>query len=137
MRKPNYNDLGLSATMGPKLRTFVERQLLWDLANYSVTIENLKFDWLDSCIEGRDTSCLDGQLENFSGITVYDINDKLVADGWMDFIHEGDFFLAYWDFITVWQGNRKVLDKTRSGIPDHIWRQIPESIQWNYKQARY
>jgi hypothetical protein len=54
----------------------------------------------------------------------------------MDFIHEGDFFLAYWDFVTVWQHNKKVFDKTKPGIPDHVWRQIPDKIQWNHKQDR-
>jgi hypothetical protein len=133
---PNYKDLGLSSSMGPQLRTFVERQLLADLTNYGISSNNLKFDWSDSCIEGHDTTYLDGKLENFSGIALYDAENNLVAEGWMDFIHEGDFFLAYWDYLSIWQVDKKIFDKNKPGIPDHVWRQLPDDIRLNYKKMQ-
>lgn len=123
--------------MGPRLKTLVETQLLADLGNYIMTIDNLRFDWSDSCIEGHDTIYLDGQLENFSGIAVFNLDSQLIAEGWMDFVHEGNFFLAYWDFVTIWQDNKKTFEKANSGIPDHIWQQIPDHIKWSYEKARY
>ena len=123
--------------MGPQLRALVERQLLKDLANYNVVDLNLKFDWSDSCIEGHDTSYLDGQLENFSGISVFDVANQLIANGWMEFVHEGDFFfLAYWEFVQVWQGDEKCFEKSEPGIPNHIWQVIPDEIKGLYKSER-
>lgn len=40
--KPNFQDLGLSKSMGPKLRIEVERQLLSDLKNYHIFIDKLR-----------------------------------------------------------------------------------------------
>jgi hypothetical protein len=93
--------------MGPELRSLVERHLVEDLKFYGIDKE-LHFDWSDSCIEGHDTNYLDGSLENFSGIAVFDNHENLVADGWMEFIHEGDFFLAYWNYVTTWESDKKL-----------------------------
>ncbi|MDR6562024.1 MULTISPECIES: hypothetical protein [unclassified Arcicella] len=136
MQKPNYEGLGLSDYMGPQLRAIVEAQLLADLAHYGISTTSLKFDWSQSCIEGHNTHYLDGSLENFSGIAIYNIDNELVAEGWMEFVHEASFFLAYWDFITVWQDNQIFFEKSKFGIPEHVWIQIPEIIKWNYKSSR-
>lgn len=48
--RPNYNSVGLSQCMGKELREEVEQQLLNDLEKYEVPINNLSFDWSDSCI---------------------------------------------------------------------------------------
>lgn len=122
--------------MGPQLRALVEKQLLEDLKHYSASPKYLKFDWSESCIEGHDTSFLDGHVENFSGIAIFDDNDELIAEGWMEFVHEGNFFLAYWDYLTIWENDKKVFDKRRPGIPDHVWVQIPDDIKWNYEKER-
>jgi len=133
--KPNYIDLGFSKTMGPELRRLVEKQLLADLCFYNVVDLDLKFDWSESCIEGNDTEYLDGSLENYSGIAVFDNNDKLVAEGWMEFIHAGKFFLVYWDYLTIMQGDKRVFDK-KAGIPNHVWEQIPVDIRPSYIKYR-
>ncbi|MFM7859057.1 MAG: hypothetical protein ACKO96_45820, partial [Flammeovirgaceae bacterium] len=121
--------LGLSTILGPRLRTLVETQLIKDLRHYGVEKQNLKFDWSESCIEGHDTDYLDGRLENFSGIAVFDQNDNLIADGWMEFIHRGQFFLAYWEFVTIWDKDTKVFEKKTPGMPGHILNQIPDDIK--------
>ena len=84
MRKPDYTSFGLSTSMDTQLRAVVEKHLLEDLYYYSQK-ENLKSDWSESCIEGKDTKYMDGSLENFSGNFLYDNNNNLVADGWMEF----------------------------------------------------
>ncbi|WP_324678855.1 hypothetical protein [Hymenobacter sp. GOD-10R] len=134
--KPNYTDLGLSSPMGPQLRKLVEEQLIVDLRYYHIDKPVLKFDWSESCIEGNDAIYLDGYLENYSGITIFDEADCLVADGWMDFVLAGDFFLVYWDFITTWDEEKQFANKSQPGIPDHIWLQIPDDIKGNYKNER-
>ncbi|MBF9254357.1 hypothetical protein I2I11_13710 [Pontibacter sp. 172403-2] len=130
--KPNYNDLGLSTIMGKELRSLVEKQLKEDLKNYGVQNEQLKFDWSESCIEGHDSEYLDGSIENFSGIAVYDEKDNQVADGWMEFINEPNFFIAYWDLATTWD-NGKLLKEKDFGLPEHIWVRIPEEIRSRFK----
>lgn len=105
-RKQIFNPYGLSKSMGPQLRAPVEKHLLTDLYHYCQK-ENLKFDWSESCIEGKDTNYLDGSLENFSCIFLYDNNNYLVAEGWMEFVHSGDFFIAYWEFLSVFEGGKK------------------------------
>ncbi|RZK03032.1 MAG: hypothetical protein EOO46_18160 [Flavobacterium sp.] len=127
--KPNYTDLGLSSSMGPKLRSLVEQQLADDLINYGINLNEVKFDWSESCIEGHDTRFLDGSLENFSGIAVFDVNDSLIADGWMQFIHEQDFFLSYWEYVVTFNRDEKISEKRDKGIPDHIWTKIPDYIK--------
>lgn len=104
--------------MGPKLRALVEKQLLEDLKYYDVTDSNLKFDWSNSCIEGSYTEYLDGSLENYSGISLYDKNDELVAEGWMEFIHSEPHFIVYWDHLIF--RNHHPKEKTEFGIPKHI-----------------
>ena len=122
--------------MGKNLRNLVEKQLAADLAFYEVEQTDLRFDWSESCIEGHDTNYLDGSLENFSGIAVFDSRGKMVAHGRMDFIHEGDFFITYWQFVTVWNKKEKVEKKIEVGIPDHVWTKIPDDIKPTYEKNR-
>lgn len=135
-RAPDFDALGCADRMGPKLRALVEFQLVADLKHYGIRDGGLKFDWSDSCIEGHRTEHLDGSVENFSGITVYDLENMLIADGWMEFIHEGDFFQAYWEFVRTWNGDQKLKEKKEVGIPAHIWKLIPGSARSNYKAER-
>ncbi|GIP17487.1 hypothetical protein J40TS1_31290 [Paenibacillus montaniterrae] len=78
--KPNYHDMGLSSCMGEKLRKEVEGQLIRDLNHYFY---------------------LDGSLDNFSGILLFNKDDQLVADGWMDFVYikEQNRLIVYWKFL--------------------------------------
>lgn len=130
--KPNYNDLGFSSPMSIDLRKIVESQLLQDLKNYGIDKLDLKFDWSKSCIEGHDTDYLESSLENYSGITIFDKDDILVADGWMGFIHEGDFFITYWEFVQTFDKDKVIGQKNKPGIPKHIWNKLPDDIKPNY-----
>lgn len=125
---PNYGDLGHSDIMGPKLRALVELQLAQDLVNYGIRGMEYRYDWSESCIEGHRLQHLDGEIENFSGIGVFDAQDQLIAGGWMEFVHDKNlsFFLCYWEFVNTYQNGTVIGGKNRGGIPPHIWHQIPE-----------
>ena len=122
--------------MGPKLRNLVESQLLEDLKNYRVEKRYLKFDWSQSCIEGHALEYLDGSVENFSSITVFDEQDRVTAEGWMEFVHGGEFFLAFWDLVKTWDGNKKLGEKKQFGIPSHVWQKIPDGTKPTWKKER-
>jgi hypothetical protein len=66
----------------------------------------------------------------------YDINDNLTAEGWMEFVNGGEFFLAYWEFIETWDETQKLAEKKEIGIPKHIWRQIPDDLKPIWKKYR-
>lgn len=136
--KPNYSSHGLSYCMGNELRKEVERQLLVDLMQYNVAIDGLKFDWSDSCIEGKRATYLDGSVENFSGIQLFNHNDEFVAEGWMEFIYEksDDLFVVYWDFLDIMQKGKVISVKEKSGIPDHIFNRLPKLLKQKYAHER-
>ena len=134
--KPNYTDLGFSSPMGPQLRKLVEKHLIIDLRHYNTDKLNLRFDWSESCMEGHDAIYLDGYLENYSSIALFNEANCLVADGWMDFVLAGDFFLVYWDFLTTWNEEKQLPDKSHPRIPEHVWLQIPDDIKGIYKNER-
>jgi hypothetical protein len=122
-RKPNFTDLGFSTIMGSKLRKYVEEQLLNDAKHYGINSEHLMFDWSESCIEGKDADYLDGSLENFSSIYLYD-DENLVAEGWMEFILDEKLFV-YWDILNVWDNDKgKYEERKTFGIPKHINPQV-------------
>ena len=135
-RQPNYTDLNYAERMGSKLRALVESHLVDDLRHYGVSHPELRFDWSDICIEGHSTDHLDGSVENFSGIVVFDNKGEVVADGWMEFVHQRTFFLAYWEFVRSWDGDRKRDVKDKPGIPLHVWKQLPDSIRTEHKAQR-
>jgi len=62
-------------------------------------------------------------LENYSGILVFDAQDNLIADGWMDFI-DCDNLFAYWDIVTCWEGTNKLNEKLEFGTPKHVLDRI-------------
>ncbi len=132
---PDYTDLGLSEPMGAVLRANVEAQLRNDLHNYGFMGSSVKFDWSGSCIEGHDATHLGGYLENYSGILLFDINDNYLAEGWMDFILEPDFFLVYWDHLEV-ANPGSATGKLKFGIPSHIWQKIPDPFLHTYDRYR-
>jgi hypothetical protein len=134
--KPNFKDLGFADRMGPKLKSEVENQLIDDLKFYKITEDNLRFDWSESCIEGHVTNFLGGSVENFSGISVFNNSDNLVADGWMEFLHENDLFVVYWEFVTTWDGNKKLKEKKEVGLPNHIWKKLPDEMKSKYRKLK-
>jgi len=125
-KKPDFINLGYASKMGSKLKFLVEQQLIEDLNNYDFHEEGLKFDWSDSVIEGHYSEYLDGSVENFSGICLYNKLDELIAEGWMDFVHEDDFFVAYWDHLLF--RNHHPKEKTEFGIPKHVLAMLPGNI---------
>ncbi|TYR78832.1 hypothetical protein FZC66_17540 [Priestia megaterium] len=133
--KPNYKELGWSDKMGPKLRALVEEQLIEDLRKYELIGNQFKFDWSESCIEGHDAVYLDGEVENFSGIKVFNEKDELIAEGWMKFIHEPaeNFFIAYWEFLSFFEFGKARSMKDKVGIPLHIFKRIPKNSRFRYK----
>ena len=133
--KPNYTDLGYSDKMGPKLRMLVEKQLCDDLKIYGIMANKFKFDWSESCIKGDDAIYLDGVVENFSGINIFNEKDKHIAEGWMEFIYEPtyNFFISYWGFLTYFDSGKEIEIKDKVGIPLHIFSQIPENVRYRYK----
>ena len=135
--KPNYTNLGFSIIMGPKLRMLVEQQLSDDLKAYGIIENQFKFDWSESCIEGHETAYLDGRVENFSGVNIFNEKDEHVAEGWMEFIHEPgyDFFVAYWEFLDVFELGREICIKDNAGIPLHVYNKIPENVRFNFKDG--
>ena len=38
----------------------------------------------------------------------------------MNFVNGGKFFLAYWDLVKTWYGNKKLREKKEFGIPKHV-----------------
>ncbi len=142
--KPDYINLGLSSIMGPKLRLEVEAFLIKDLIHYGLKNTCVKFDWSQSCIEGHNCEILDGTLENFSGIRVFDQNDKIIAEGWMEYIAVGwsnsntqlSFFIAYWDNLVTFNPDTLPGGKDKFGIPLHIWEQIPSDLRWQFETDR-
>mgnify|MGYP000667986953 CR=1 FL=1 len=132
---PDYTNWGMSSPMGPRLRAVVEEQLVADLRRYGVEDTIIRFDWSECCIEGHNCEYLDGYVENFSGVYLFDANDNFVADGWMEFIHEPNFFLVYWDHLTF-TDSTPYTGKKQIGIPPHVWQQIPDHLKFNYEKYR-
>jgi hypothetical protein len=114
--------------MGPRLRAYVEDQLLADLEHYGVTGHPLTIDWSDPTQEGHVTSYLDGRLEDMSDISVRDIKGSEVARGWIDFVHgsaEAPLFV-FWLYLDVLRNGAWLRVKERPGLPLHIWEQLPD-----------
>ena len=131
----NWDKYGFSCTMGPKLRELAQIQLVDELNSLLGMSIKFDFDWSKSCIEGHNGMFLDGSLENYSGIILIDKQASIKADGWMDFIQEGDFFLAYWDQITVWQNDRELFSKD-FGISSYAFALVPEELRWHLKEVK-
>lgn len=133
--KPNYKNLGFSNCMGNKLRMEVERQLNEDLTCYGITYDEYRYDWSESCIEGHRVAYLDGDVENFSGISVFNDNDEIVVDGWMEFIYEPheNIFIAYWEYLDKYQHGEEIEVKGNGGIPRHIFEKLPNNLKDKYK----
>lgn len=132
--KPNYSNYGLSISMGKLLRKEVETQLMNDLTKYGIDNNGLLFDWSDSCIEGRCANYLDGSVDRFSGIKLFDTNDNLFADGWMDFIFEKSYnvFIVYWHFLSIYANGKRLEIKETLGIPPHIIEILPDKLKEKY-----
>ena len=124
--KPNYEELGFSNCMGPLLRREVEIQLLNDLNYYIEDTSDLKFDWSESCVEGTRINYLDGDVEDFSGIKIFNMKDQLVAEGWMNFYFDEpqNLLLVYWDILELIDEFGHKVQKKNFGVPFHVNEKI-------------
>lgn len=134
MIQPDYNNLGLSHPMGEKLRKEVERQLNFDIRNYGINNEVLKYDWSESVIEGRYTNVFEGHLANYSDIKVFNSMDEIIAEGWIDFIHEEQYgvFILYWDQLDLYE-NGVPKEVKNFGIPYYIYDKLDDGLKVKYK----
>lgn len=126
-------------TMGPQLRLEVERQLFEDLQMYSTNTKNLHIDWSETIPEGHVTYYLDGYLEDWSSIGVLDSENKLVASGWIEFIHQGgnNPLFVFWQQLRLFKDNKNAL-VFGFGVPDHIWIKLTDDLKsWVSQQPRY
>ncbi|MFT4715272.1 MAG: hypothetical protein ACI8YI_001256 [Paracoccaceae bacterium] len=131
-------ELGFSNCMGPKLRDFVERQLVSDLNEYAPKgcefyAETVLFDWSESCVEGHRTEYLDGAIENFSGIAIYDLSNDLIAGGWMEFIETKGTLKVFWWYLDTGK-KYDIQVKRTNGIPQHVWNPLDADIKAAWKR---
>ena len=131
-------ELGYSDRMGPMLRDFVEQQLISDLNEYSLKgkvfdRDSILFDWSESCIEGHTTSYLDGEMENFSGIRMFDLANDFIAEGWMEFIPTEDVPIVFWGFLHS-GAKYQIKEKETTEIPEHIWNGLDGDLKLAWKQ---
>ncbi|MES2541579.1 MAG: hypothetical protein V4583_13485 [Pseudomonadota bacterium] len=129
----NQESLGFSDCMGPRLREFVENQLLIDLKHYmtlgsSISASDVRFDWSESCVEGHRIRWLDGEIENFSGIAVFDRRKRLVAEGWMEFIETNGGLEIFWWFLHGGD-DYGVHPKSSNHVPQHIWDRLDDAVR--------
>jgi len=118
-----YTSYGFSSPMGLKLRAYTEAQLYADLLIYYPECNAVKFDWSKSVVEGDTADYLDGSLENYSSIIIDDNDGNFIAEGWMDFVFNGDVLIIYWDLLEFSKdllALDKCFNKSEFGMPPHI-----------------
>ncbi len=130
--------LGFSNCMGPELREFVEFQLVVDLNVYAFGghefgCKDVVFDWSESCVEGHRASYHDGEIENFSGIAVYDLSNDLIAEGWMEFIETKSGLVVFWWYLHAGT-KHKIQDKRSGKLPSHIWDDLESDVKETWKK---
>jgi hypothetical protein len=129
--KPNYHDMGMSISMGNQLRIFIEEQLINDLNFYHKFIGELRFDWSESCVEGEDLKYLDGSLDRYSGIMIFNSNDELIADGWMDFVFlcDRNQLIVYWIYLTLYVNGNEINAINSQELENHVQELINQCIE--------
>jgi len=119
-----------ASLMGDDLRREVEQQLLDDLAHYldGADRDELELDWSGACQEGHRTAALGGELEEMSGVGVRARSGRLVAEGWIDFIHGGANLplIAFWLFLDLVVDGAVVNVKKQAEIPEHVWEKLTD-----------
>ena len=126
-----HNKLSVSEILGD----WIESQLIADLKSYSV-FGDARFDWSQSYGAGRKVRHLDGTLENFSRIILFDREGELLADGCMDFVFSSSVVVCYWDLVTVWRKGQIISEKKEEGIPVHVWKQLPSALMTKYREKK-
>ena len=133
---PDFQTYGFSDHISQFLRAEIERQLVIDLAHYGVDSQDLRFNWSKSFKEGHESVYKADWMESYSGMEVFSTSGKLVADGWLDFVTDGELLLVYWDVLDIKEGDMQVNVKKKFGIPPHIWEQIPVDVRPAYEKNR-
>lgn len=116
----------------PRLRHYVEQQLIDDLNHYGIEPDDLGIDWSRSCGEGHTTAYLDGVLENDSEVYVVNREGIPIAGGWVSFLHleKDDPLFVWWDSLSVYRGDEtRTLSSPDQQIPRRVWLRMPESIR--------
>lgn len=119
--------------MGPKLRQFVESKLLLDLNRYmasgsAISSNEVHFDWSESCVEGHRSFWLDGEIENFSNVALFDTNKKMIAEGWMEFIETEVGIEVFWWFLRS-GSDYSIQSKISNHVPRHIWDKLSDNLR--------
>ncbi|MDI4649224.1 RDD family protein [Cohnella hashimotonis] len=93
----------------------------------------LYFDWSESCIEGKSLHFLDGSLDRYSGISIYDENNEFVADGWMDFEFDpsSNQLSVYWSFLDIYLNGQKIKSIQMDKMPTSSENRLMERTQEN------
>lgn len=129
MSKPKYA-LGLMSEdfVSPHVLNAVEDQLIKDLEYYGIRSKEYYFDWSEATQEGHVVHVLDSRLESQSNVSVYSKKDRLIAKGWIDFVHDEKtgFARLYWEGATIFVGDKST--KIPFGIPDHIFENNPNFV---------
>ena len=123
--------------MGPKLRAYVEEKLIADLNWYLPDLQtyqraDILFDWSESCVEGHRTSWLDGDIENFSGITILHKDRRQIAEGWMEFIETEDGLEVFWWYLTAAHQDG-LQEKYTNTVPSHVWNRLSVDVRSLWK----
>ena len=66
---------------------------------------------------------LDGSLENYSSIIIDGNDGNFIAEGWMEFVFNGDVLIIYWDLLEFSKdllALGKCFNKSEFGMPPHI-----------------
>ena len=123
--------LGQSAQMNKKLKEEVELQLLKDLEHYGLKLSKVIFDYSGACQEGHCTNYLDGNLEDLSEVVVKDVSGKIIASGWIDFIHGGNSnpLFVFWLFLEIERDGKYTKVKDKPDIPGHLWNVLDEKTK--------
>lgn len=122
---PDYTSMRMASSMGPRLKSFVEKELSEDLKQYNCHLNEYRFDWSESGMEDNIHTYLDGQIINFTGIRLFNEKDEPAARGWMEFILcEDETLIIYWDFLDLCHNGHWESVKKKPGIPPHIFTQL-------------
>lgn len=132
---PDYGDVGLSYSMKDKLRREAERQLSEDIRLYSVVNEILKYDWSESCFEGKSAFVLGSYIDRYSGVKIFNLNDEIIAEGWIDYIYEQRYniFIVYWDRLELYE-NGGLREIKEFGVPEHVLKKLPDELKIKYEK---
>ena len=107
-----------------------EEQLSNYLIEYGLKEDKFIFDWSNSFAASRRTY-ENINLTDFSSIKVLNVNNKIIAEGWMETIHDNSekFIIAFWEFLTFNIDGKEVSAKRECGVPKYVLNKLPLSTR--------